>query len=555
MSSRASSRDGSQCSKASSKSSVRRYRKIADNSEVDELLFGPSTPTRQHASNDRDAATRETLHFTAGGKAPLPHPHKINPKSRQPETLRVITKDLIRDVVVPADDTQSRKAVISRDTFDLLSWKAHAKEHSEQELKKTYDKERNENITEMTKRKAVLNAYDQKRKENKPLNEFEQEMNTLAEGFQRRYEAQRLEENDEIRHLKELILEAKCHAIRDAQVHEKHKLRTELCQENDRLDALMELDRIQAIQQQEENVKRRKEQRQRGARLIMEQIETNAAEKLLEGDRKDAEARMMVDNQQKLQMQDLAEIERKKIQQKELQTEIDAIKEANRLQKLTHAEMSRIAEQRVVAYEEAKKIREELEVKRVLEARCEKDLEIAKLRAAQEKASDLQAERDALRAKRHEEHTEREYRRKMREEVVKKVIIDDEMARAREDQISAKRHLMAVQAARERAEFDKQLLEQKKEVQRIVELNKERQSNLKAYSNDVRNQIGEREATRIKERKAFFDETIAMDKEIEEKNRKLVDVKKDKLRKLKDSGVPEKYVHEVARRIGLTSLD
>merc|ERR1712071_510081 len=130
-----------------------------------------------------------------------------------------------------------------------------------------------------------------------------------------------------------------------------------------------------------------------------------------------------------------------------------------------------------------------------------------------------------------------------------------EMAKAREDQISAKRHLMAVQAARERAEFDKQLLEQKKEVERVVSLNKSRQEHLKSYSNDVRCQISEREAQRIKERKAFFEETIAMDKEIVGKNNKLMDVKKDKLRKLKESGVPEKYVHEVARRIGLTSLE
>lgn len=555
MSSRASSRV-SQGSKASSKgSSVRRYRKVADNSEVDELLFGSATPDRaQRSSSSAPAPNQETLNFTAGGKAPLPKPHKVNPHTRQPETLRVITKDLIRDVVVPADDTQSRKAVISRDTFDLLSWKAHTREHSVKELKRQCEQERNEKMDELQKRKAVLNAYDVKRSENKPLNEFEREANTLADGLHKRYQAQRLEENDEIRHLNELILEAKCHAIRDAQVCEKSKLKCELQQENDRLDAIMELDRIQAIQQQEGNVKLRKEQRQRGARLIMEQIETNSADKLLDNDRKDAEAKMMIENQQKLQMQDLAEIEKKKIQQKELQIEIDLIKESNLRQKIMHGEQDKIAEQRVTAYEEAKRIREEAEVVKQQKARRERDAEISKLRAAQEKASDLQAERDALRAKRHEEHTEREYRRKTREEVVKKSIMDDEMSQAREVQINAKRHLMAVQAARERAEFDKQLLEQKREVVRIVELNKERTKNLKCYSNDVRNQINQREGQRIKERKAFFDETIAMDNEIEDKNKKLLEVKREKLRRLKESGVPEKYVHEVARRIGLTSL-
>merc|ERR1711881_276932 len=305
-------------------------------------------------------------------------------------------------------------AVVSRDTFDLLSWKANTIEHTEAELKRKCEQERNEKIAEMQKRKSILNAYDVKRNESKPLNELEQDAMTLADGLKQRYEAQRLEENDEIKHLNELILEAKCHAIRDAQVQEKAQLSVELSVESDRLDANMELDRIQAIQGQEEHVKRRKEQRMRGARLIMEQIEANAADKLSENDRKDAEARMMIENQQKLQMQDLAEIERKKIQQKELQVEIDLINEANRKQKLM------IAEQRVLVYEEAKRIREEAENIKNEKSRVEKDREIAKLRAAQEKASDLKAERDALRAKRHEEHTEREYRRKMREELAKK---------------------------------------------------------------------------------------------------------------------------------------
>merc|ERR1712071_673451 len=101
------------------------------------------------------------------------------------------------------------------------------------------------------------------------------------------------------------------------------------------------------------------------------------------------------------------------------------------------------------------------------ELRRQKELEIAKLRAAQERASDLQAEKDALRAKRHEEATEREYRRKLREEQAKKLCMESEMQKAREEQIGAKRHLMAVRAARERAEFDKSLLEQQKEVSKI----------------------------------------------------------------------------------------
>ena len=48
-------------------------------------------------------------------------------------------------------------------------------------------------------------------------------------------------------HLNELILEAKCHAIRDAQIAEKHQLGGQMVEENNRLDAMMEIDRVAGI--------------------------------------------------------------------------------------------------------------------------------------------------------------------------------------------------------------------------------------------------------------------------------------------------------------------
>merc|ERR1712072_867889 len=144
---------------------------------------------------------------------------------------------------------------------------------------------------------------------------------------------------------------------------------------------------------------------------------------------------------------------------------------------------------------------------------------------------------------------------KVREELARKQVVESEMSLAREAQIESKRHLMAVQAARERAEFDKQLQEQKKSVELTMKKNEVRARELRNYAKDVRAQISDREHQRIQARKAFFEETITKDQEIEEKNRQLEMVKKNKLRHLKESGVPDQYVHEVARRIGLTSIE
>merc|ERR1712127_636698 len=272
------------------------------------------------------------------------------------------------------------------------------------------------------------------------------------------------------------------------------------------------------------------------------------------GDRRDNEAKMMQTNQQTLQLQDLAEIEARKLQQKEMQKEIDFINETTQQQKQLRIEQDKIAEERVYAYQKAKEKREREIEEELAKVRLQKELETAKLRKAQEKASDLQAEKDALRNKRHEEHTEREYRRKIREEAAKKAVVEAEMAFAREEQIQAKRHLSAVQAARERAEFDKDKRESQKEIDKMGAMSVVRQANMRKYAQDVKNQIGERESQRITERKMFFEETITKNKELEEINTKLKDVKIGKLQALHESGVPEKYVHEVARRIGLSNL-
>lgn len=59
----------------------------------------------------------------------------------------------------------------------------------------------------------------------------------------------------------QLILNAKCHAIRDAQILEKAHVRNEMDEEEKRLDVMMEVDRQNAIKIQEEIEKKRKEER------------------------------------------------------------------------------------------------------------------------------------------------------------------------------------------------------------------------------------------------------------------------------------------------------
>lgn len=59
----------------------------------------------------------------------------------------------------------------------------------------------------------------------------------------------------------QIILNAKCHAIRDAQILEKQLIQKELDAEEKRLDQMMEVERQKSIQRQEELDRKRREER------------------------------------------------------------------------------------------------------------------------------------------------------------------------------------------------------------------------------------------------------------------------------------------------------
>ena len=112
-----------------------------------------------------------------------------------------------------------------------------------------------------------------------------------------------------------MILNAKCHAIRDAQILEKKLVNGEMQTEEKRLDQMMEVDRLNAIRMQEEIERKRREERLVGATQILEQIADNEQERLFELERKDQENIQMQKYLEKLMEEDRSKLERKASEQ------------------------------------------------------------------------------------------------------------------------------------------------------------------------------------------------------------------------------------------------
>ncbi|KAK6173521.1 hypothetical protein SNE40_016954 [Patella caerulea] len=541
----------SSASSATRRAKTRQYRVVSHHSQVDETLFGESdhVTKRNEMLKDKWAnggtdiqkqANERNIRRKSGGK---------NGKNNR-ETVQVITKDLIRNLVVPTEDPSGQSMVMSRSDYYriLQAARVYSKEEKQAQLE-MLKRQKEQIMDDAQERKNFMKSKDLNRQKNEKLNELEIEAKEKSEHLLAKANDMRQEQEDEIKHLNELILNAKCHAIRDAQIVEKKQIVGEMSEEEKRLDKMMEVDRQNGILIQEEIEKRRKEEQLIGAAKLMEQIQENEQEHLFELERKDQENMHMQKYIEKLMIEDHVSLEKKKQEQSALREELNKANDEILRRKITKKDQEKMEEIKVIEYQKKKAEREaayELEQERV---RLEKEREVARLRTLQERARDEQAERDALRAKRAQEQTEREWRKKERQVAQRKADVEASLKIARANQMNEKEHYLGVQAQRERAEFERVLQAQKelleKEKLEEIELQKRRH----VHADDIRNQIQTKEKQRIVERNLFFEEGIKLDVEARQRRLKLEEVKRRKLEELRSAGIPEKYLAQVERKV------
>merc|ERR1719187_2871223 len=276
-----------------------------------------------------------------------------------------------------------------------------------------------------------------------------------------------LEENAQrIKDINELILEAKCHAIRDMQVVEKQQIANEIHGEERRLDEMMEGERLNAIRVQEEIEERRKRERLEGAAVIVNQIKENEEQRIIDMEKKDQEKVAVRKHLQQLQLEDMITIEKKKKDQEKLKDDLDRANTEIARQTVLKKEHDKLLDFKVQEYQREKADREQ-KLEEFLEAqKREKELELKKMRDKQQKASDDAAANDALRAKRNQEEQERKWRHKEIEDAEKHSKELDELMGARKEQIEQKMRFLAIQAQQERNEFDRVLKAQREAIEK-----------------------------------------------------------------------------------------
>ncbi|EDO38378.1 predicted protein [Nematostella vectensis] len=532
-------------SSGSRRSWTRQYRTVNKTSTVDENLFG----SPQRTTKPRKQMGGEELLVERRSRS-APNATGRTPKTQEPETIQVITKDLIRRLRIPEEDPSGRSMILDWSEFSRIKSASRVISKEEREAAHNEMKRKKEELQNASEeRKIFMQMMDLKRKENEKLTDLEIEAQQKSQHLLENANKQMEEQEDEIKKLNELILNAKCHAIRDAQLIEKVEVKKEQLVEEKRLDEMMEVERLKKLQEEEEREKERHIERLKGAAVLNIQIEDNKQQRLLEEEKKDQETQAMLQYLERLKDEDMEALVKKHETQKNLMKEVAKANEEIKRQSEVKKQQEKMEELKVMEYLKQKAEREEAYQREQEKIRIEKEKEIARLRALQERAKDVQAEKDALRAKRNQEEAEREWRRKEREEAEKQKQTEEMLRQARENQVKNKEHFLAVQAKRDRAEFERVLRVQKEQMHKDEEAEHVSQVRRHQYADEVRQQIREKEKERVKNRNAFFEEGIKLDQEAKARRQKLDEIKRRKLHELKDAGVPDKYCNEVARRI------
>lgn len=522
---------GSGSTSSSGKTHLGRYRSLAPGSQVDEDLFGNQKPGRL---DKQEKSAREAK--------------DCSQKNKKGETFQIVTKDLIRNLRIPQRDRSRESLFLPPAEFERITSRMLLKEDREA-LKQAYQRKKEEQRKAADERKHRIHEADLSRKQNQPLTDLEIEAQERAQHLVEQSNALRMEQEDEIKQLNQLILGAKCQATCDAQIQEKKQIQKEWAEEERRLDNMMEVERRKALETLDKIEGLRRQQRIKGRQEIYDQIQLRLEERELMEEVKKRESWQIREDQERMNLEDFKALEKKRMEQQLLQEEIKRINAETMRAKKWRMEEEKLADMRAKEYIKKKQEREaeyEAEQRRM---KKEKQLEIARLRAQQEKDRDYKAEQDELRARRNQEAAEREWRRKERERAAQKAQLEALLRSAHAEQVQYKERNLSVEAGREKAEFERLLKVQQEAIVK-EEVQKERQrQKVQQHAQAIQQQMKEREISILAKRKETFKEAERLKEEARQRRVRLDEIKQKKLQELKATGLCEKYCRQLERKV------
>ncbi|XP_067143856.1 cilia- and flagella-associated protein 45-like [Centruroides vittatus] len=413
-------------------------------------------------------------------------------KETHSDTINFFENGVFRKLIIPRPEPTVKTTILTASELKNIQQNAF---YISPELRKIKEDERKKFRDALEKavenRKCCMKYYDDVREKNRNSNDTEAK--NLSDLLNKRAEKTKIEREEEVKYLNQLIQNVKCQAIRDKQVYEKAQIEKEIKNVNQSLDEMMERERMLAIQKQEEKDKKNKEESQRYGILLRKQIYDNLEQKELDKDQKYLEHKELRHLVKKMQLEDLKAFQNQKKNQRELMADILMQLEDLLARRKWENERKLTEELRYLSFMNEKAEREEAEERRRREEKRQRERQIDELRKKQEQVVDILAEEDERKARRAQEERERKWRKRELEEAKKSTQGKIELRKALDNQVDTKMSLLASEKQKDKEEFHRVLYhlvsalenERKEEVSRKKEAIK--------YGSDLLAQIRDNE--------------------------------------------------------------
>jgi len=353
-----------------------------------------------------------------------------------------------------------------------------------------------------------------------------------------------LKNHDKVKKMDSLVLYAKCAAIRDRQLTEKGLIAQQRKQKDQQMDALMEIDRLNAIEQMAARDRTREQLTKASAQVIVAQLRENETQRMMDKELKVLEGAEMVRRIKVQQREEDKKQQRKHAEGKQLLADIKRSNQRDMECRAAEKRRQIVEDEKIAAYIKEKEAREALFEREQAEIEAHKERKKEKISAKQGQIAEQEKELENIRIRRSQEKAEREWRNAQKCKAVKKEATKQELFEARERQRLEKELRLAEQAIVERAEFEKNVNAFHAQQHEIERQQIEQHVNKEEYRAMLQRQMAETQKLRSSQRQV---DTDISKRDLATEQAQLCKVRDQKIEELKKYGVPDKYMADLKR--------
>ncbi len=394
-------------------------------------------------------------------------------------------------------------------------------------------------------RKSKMRELSEHSKKNAKKSDIEIANEARKAQLKRLGEQQKDRDSDVYKMLQSLSARAAAFTIRDSQLLDR-KERERVEQEyDDRMDTIMEIDRLADLESRERIEKEKLFKRLDDRKVLIEQIELREKARVLAAEAREQEAMAIKARMDKYKDEDREAARLHQVEVEKSRIEVIKANEAAIAKKMADREAEKQAVRDILLYQaeqDAKLAAREAEEAAVEGAKKERQ---KKLLAMQEKSQNKQAELDELRARRAMEEKERIARRKERDEALKRRNDTKTLLYLRGVEAESKKKMQEEQKARDEQEYFAHLQHSLKSANRDADEARVKKENAYAHRRKLLKQIESDEERRERERGDNLDEGHRFRQQLIADEARFSTIRDQMIQELTNKGVNPSYLSEM----------